>query len=209
MKSQINLLSDEFKPHFELICASHLSGFVFFVIVLCGLAYSGLAYQHMNMKDQVDQSKSDIAAERKTVESLTNEIMTRTTDPLLESKLADLSLRTQDRTELLRNIKSLSALKQRSFSTLFSALSQSHTTSLWLTSFSVKPDELSLQGKLNSPSALPIWIRHLSDTEFFKGQHFNIANLIREDDSLRFELKSEPRVKDDNSAAKVTGGNSE
>ena len=205
MKSQINLLQDEFIPKFEWVCASHFVGIILTAIFLSIGAYGLTSYQLHIKEQQVAAIKKDIKQQQKSIEELTLALTARVSDPVLLSQLASFTEQTRTRGLLLNHIRSLSALKQRSFSGLFDSLSQSNSTELWLTEFLVTPYELNLEGLIAKPRALPVWISELSQTDFFKGQEFNVASVEREQDSLVFKLNSVTKAGNKNTAnAKVT-----
>lgn len=190
MKSQINLLQRQFVPKFEWVCANHFFGLTASAIVLCIVAYGLTGYFYQQKEAQVARLKNDIAQQQQRIEELTRDLTSRVTDPLLESKLRSFSEQTRTRGLLLNHIRTLSALKQRSFSVLFDSLAQSSSSELWLTHFLVTPDQLNIEGHIAAPRALPIWIGQLSKTDFFQGQEFNLASVQREDSGLTFQLTS-------------------
>jgi Tfp pilus assembly protein PilN len=190
MKSQINLLHNEFMPKFEWICANHLVGLLIAVILLCSGTYGLSAYFLKQKERQVAAIKQDIKQQQKRTDELTRALTDRVTNPLLQSKLASFTEQTRARRVLLKHIRNLSSLKQRSFSVLFDSFSQSSSSELWLTHFLVTPNELSIEGKITKPGALPAWIGQLSKTDFFKGQEFNLASVDRKESELIFTLTS-------------------
>ncbi len=206
MKSQINLLQGELVPKFEWVCASHFSGLCVLVTLICASAYGFTLYSHQQTQHQADVLGKKISNEQRSVDELSKAITQRITDPLLESKLANFKEQTRDRSQLLNHIRNLSALKQRSFSSMFDSLSQSQNNELWLTNFEVTPTQLHLQGLISKPRALPMWISQLSKTDFFKGQEFNVASVEREQDNLVFTLNSKQKsaeLKNDSALAKT------
>jgi len=190
MKSQINLLHQEFTPKFEWVCASHFVAAIISTILLCSGVYGLTHYQLLEKEQQVALIKQDIKRQQNSIQELTLALTERDSDPLLASKLASFTEQTRTRVMLLNHIKSLSALKQRSFSALFDSLAQSNSNELWLTDFLVTPEELNIEGLIARPRALPVWISELSQTDFFKGQQFNVASVEREQDELVFKLNS-------------------
>lgn len=203
MKTQINLLHEEFRPKFEWVCASHFAGAIIAAILLSSGVY-GLTNYRLHLKEQqVAAIKKEIKQQQESIEELTLALTQRVSDPVLTSKLASFTEQTRTRGMLLNQIRNLSALKQRSFSGLFDSLSQSNSTELWLTEFLVTPNELNIEGLLAKPRALPLWISELSQTDFFKGQEFNVASVAREQDSLVFKLNSV------NKASSTSGANTE
>lgn len=190
MKSQINLFHEEFRPKFEWVCASHFVGVIVAALVLCSGLYGLTLYQLNAKEQQVAAIKKELSRQQHSIEEITQALTQRVSDPVLASKLASFAEQSRTRGMLLNHIRKLSALKQRSFSGLFDSLSQSNSTELWLTEFLVTPDELNLEGLIAQPRALPMWISELSQTDFFKGQEFNVASVVREQDSLVFKLNS-------------------
>jgi hypothetical protein len=190
MKSQINLLQARFTPKFEWVCASHFLGLIALTCVIGMASYGGVFYWQLEAQNKLTAVQKKVDAEQAAVAELSADLSARNTDPLLMSKLASFKLQTQERSILLSHIQSLSDLKQRSFSSLFDALSSSSSKDLWLTKFEVTPEALSLGGQVAQPRALPLWISQLSRTDFFKGQEFNVASLERSSGILVFELNS-------------------
>lgn len=190
MKSQINLLHNEFRPRFEWVCASHFAGVIVAAILLCSGVYGFTSYQLHLKEQEVAAIKNEIRQQQSSIDELTLALTQRAANPILESKLSSFAEQTRTRGMLLNHIRNLSALKQRSFSGLFDSLSQSNSTELWLTEFLVTPEELNIEGLIARPRALPVWISELSQTDFFKGQEFNVASVAREQNSLVFKLNS-------------------
>lgn len=190
MKTQINLLHSEFTPKFELVCANNFIAVIIASIILCSGAFGITGYQLRVQEQEVTALQNEIKREQSSVQELTTALTDRAANPQLQNKFASFTEQTKIRVSLLNHIRNLSALKQRSFSVLFDSLSQSNSTELWLTEFLVTPDELNLAGIIAQPRALPMWISELSQTDFFKGQQFNVASVEREQDSLVFKLNS-------------------
>ena len=205
MKSQINLLHSEFKPQFEWICGSHFLGLVMLVCVFSGITYGGIHYWQSVKEEEVAAIKANIKAKQDQMNELTAALTAKSSDPVLENKLKSLIVLTQSRSTLLNQIRSLSELKQRSFSTLFDSFSKAHSDELWLTNFLVTPTELTIKGQIVKPRALPVWISQLSQTEFFAGQEFDNASVERENDVLIFTLNSKAKVLKSPELAKLTG----
>ncbi|MFT6267468.1 MAG: Tfp pilus assembly protein PilN [Alphaproteobacteria bacterium] len=190
MKSQINLLHNEFTPKFEWVCANHFIGMIVAVISLCLGTYGLTGYYHQQKEEQVAAIKVEIKQQQKSIEELTKALTDRVINPSLQNKLVSFTEQTRTRGLLLNHIRDLSALRQRSFSVLFDSLAQSSSSELWLTHFLVTPDILNIEGQIAKPRALPVWISELSKTDFFKGQEFNLASVEREDSGLFFKLNS-------------------
>ncbi|MGQ8366076.1 PilN domain-containing protein [Glaciecola sp. 1036] len=214
MKHQINLYHQEFRPHFEIFNAAHLTFVTLICALLIAIAYAGFSYQLNGQKDQLKATQARYSEVEQEIAGLSTQLAQRTGSPLLKAKLDRF---TQDLTQhqlLVNKIQSISDLKNKSFSELFDAFSNSYTNDLWLTSFSVLENDLTIKGQLSNPSALPNWISKLSNTGFFKGQEFADAIVQRTDDILMFRLTSQPadaqvteNTNSDQGEGDVDGGN--
>nr|WP_136251344.1 PilN domain-containing protein [Ningiella ruwaisensis] len=200
MKSNINLYSAEFKPKFEWITGRHLLGISIVVTLIMSGVYGGLFYWHSKVESQAQEVATQIAQEQQSIDDFTHAIQTRTGDPLLGARLNQLQNELSAQESLLLRVKDLSGLKQKSFSSLFDALASANSNHLWLTSFTVDEENLSISGSLAKPSAMTQWIGKLSNTSFFKGREFNDAVLAREDEALHFTLTSKKRNESADSA---------
>lgn len=190
MKTQINLLPNSLIPRFVWICATHF--WIVVVLSIC-LSASFIAFQHYQIfiKNQNLQSlQTRVNQQQQNINELSETLANRSSDPELKRKLLNLTKETKEQSRLLNHIKDLSILQQRSFSSLFDALANSHNRDLWLTDFEVKPAELMLKGQLSKPKALPVWISQLSQTGFFQGQEFSEASVNKNDEQLMFSLSS-------------------
>ncbi len=190
MKNQINLLSDDFKPQFSWICGEH-----FLILIVLSLLISLLGYTFSvsylnNQEGKVNELQAKLSAQQSAVAEMTLALENRVTNPALQNQLLSIKEKTKSRSILVNHIRDLSLLKQRSFSSMFDALGQSSSNRLWLTSFEVNSNNLNLAGALSQPKALPVWIKQLSDTAFFKGQEFNLASVSKEQNGLTFTLTS-------------------
>jgi Tfp pilus assembly protein PilN len=152
--------------------------------------YGGLYYWQQQTQLLADNLNMSISQQQQNIDEFTLALQNRSGDPVLAAQLNQLQNSRMAQETLLQRVKGMSQLKQKSFSTLFDALSSSNSSSLWLTSFTINEADLTIRGSLAKPSALTQWITKLSNTEFFKGQEFDDAKLIREDEQLIFELSS-------------------
>jgi Tfp pilus assembly protein PilN len=190
MKSRINLYHPEFRPTFEWITGPHLLLSTALALCLGMSVYGGLYYWQQQTQLLADNLNMSISQQQQNIDEFTLALQNRSGDPVLAAQLNQLQNSRMAQETLLQRVKGMSQLKQKSFSTLFDALSSSNSSSLWLTSFTINEADLTIRGSLAKPSALTQWITKLSNTEFFKGQEFDDAKLIREDEQLIFELSS-------------------
>jgi Tfp pilus assembly protein PilN len=190
MKSRINLYHGEFRPTFEWITGPHLLVTTVLAICLGASVYGGLYYWQQQTQLLANNLNASISQQQRNIDEFTSALKNRAVNPVLSAQLNQLQDSRMSQETLLLRVQDMSQLKQKSFSTLFDALSSSNSGSLWLTSFTVNEADLTIRGSLDKPSALTQWITKLSNTEFFKGQEFDDATLLRENDQLTFELSS-------------------
>lgn len=194
MKSQINLLHEEFIPRFRWITGSHFFSLIIFSAALCFGFYGYFYFQYENETEIAKSIQDDVTLRQSTIDDLTKSLTDRSTDPVLESRLADLITQTRMRNELLNKVKGLSSLEQRSFSNMFTSFAEADTSDIWLTEFTASTEDLSIQGSMSAPKTLPVWLDKLSQTIFFQNQEFDVASLERKGDLLNFELKTQEQI---------------
>lgn len=194
MKSQINLLHEEFIPRFRWITGSHFFSLILLSAALCLGFYGYFYFQYENKNDFATSIKDEINLRQTTIDDLTKSLTERTTDPVLEGRLANLIAQTNMRNELLTKVRGLSSLEQRSFSNMFTSFAEADTSDIWLTEFTASTEDLSIQGSMSAPKTLPVWLDKLSQTVFFQNQEFDVASLERKGDLLNFELKTQEQT---------------
>jgi hypothetical protein len=190
MKSQVNLLDDRFRPHFQSISAGHLISLSIFILVLGGFLSAYTYYESTKLQDGLASVELELSSERKIIDELTVAITSRQTSPLLASKLDNLIALSNSRNAVLSELQSLSNLKQRSFSKVFDSFIVANSDKLWITDFRVSPQILTINGGISAADALPVWVNSLSKTSFFSGQEFDSASVERNGELLLFSLNS-------------------
>ncbi|MEM0911585.1 MAG: hypothetical protein AAGJ37_11450 [Pseudomonadota bacterium] len=190
MKLQINLYQKEFHPAFELYTGQHLVIISILCSLLIGIAVGVAHHYKAGAEAELAKSKTTLSREEKQVNELRSELEFRVEDPVLKAKLAAATQDVETQQRLVAQIQSLSGLQSKSFSKLFDALSSNNKPNLWLTSFTVNENDLTIKGEVSIPSALPNWISGLTNTKYFNGQEFNDAIVERNQSVLAFELSS-------------------
>lgn len=190
MKARINLYHREFRPTFEWISGSHLIALACISFVLCGMAYAGLLSWQQKVERDAQRIAQNLQQQQQTIDELTNSLQTRLNNPKLAAQLKQITAQISSQEALLMSVKDMGELKQKSFSSLFDALANANSDNLWITAFTLDESELNIIGSIAKPAALTQWIGDLSNTEFFKGQEFYDARVLRKDGELSFELNS-------------------
>lgn len=190
MKSQINLYHKEFHPVFEVYTGQNLVIASVFCALLVGVATGVAHYFKATAQSDLTRVQSSLNRVEREVEELRMELQARTHNPVLKAKLASATQNVETQQVLVSQIQSLSGLKNKSFSGLFDAFASNNKSNLWLTSFTVNENDLTIKGELSQPSALPSWINGLTNTQYFNGQEFSDAIVERNQSALAFELTS-------------------
>lgn len=196
MKVRINLYHREFRPAFEWITAGHLFVLLGLCLLLSGGAFTGLQSWKENVERDADSIGVKLAQEQQIISELTTALQSRADSPLLTAQIDNLQNQMSSKQTLLNKVKGMSELKQKSFSGLFNALADADSNELWISTFTVNETDLNINGSLANPSALTKWISDLSNTEFFRGQEFYDARVVRDNGQLSFELNSSKKLSD-------------
>jgi len=164
-------------------------------VLLVGLASGVTHYYKGKAEAELTSVQSELSKIESQVSELRNELEARTEDPILKAKLSAAIDDVKTQQTLVAQIQSLSGLKSKAFSGLFDAFSSNNKPNLWLTSFTVNENDLTIKGELSAPTALPNWISGLTNSAYFNGQEFSDAVVERNQGSLAFELTSQ-RIKE-------------
>lgn len=195
---QVNLFLDEFKkielPYSASVIAL-LLGYVFVIGLAVTAGLYVLTMQERTMEKEVaEQSvfwkeKYDIAFQQ---------------NP--EPKISDILLRSIEgyENQISRNENVLNYLSDRrdlidkkTFSVYLDALTKIKQENLWLTKVLIKKggSSLSLYGRVLDPSDLPAYLKKISDLDVFKSMQFEIFDLKRNGDQMKFVVSSEKQEK--------------
>ncbi|MFC4701078.1 hypothetical protein ACFO4O_12970 [Glaciecola siphonariae] len=196
MKHKINLYHQDFRPRFEWVTAQHLVALVFMSVLVCGGVFAGLYSWRTAVETDVENIAQRVSQEQRNIDEFTSALQTRVNNPILGAKLNKLQQQISAQETLLMRVQDMGELKQKSFAQLFNALATADSDHVWLNQFTVNENDLVIRGSLARPSALTQWIGDLSKTQFFNGQEFDDALLIREDGELSFHLTSTQKTDD-------------
>ena len=199
MKARINLYQEEFYPHFEWVTGSHLVISTIFAALLSGMGYLALLSWHQDLDKELSLIQENISAEQRNIDEFTNALQTRIGNPVLAAERTQLQKELASQEALLSRVQDLGQMKQSAFSELFNALANADSEHVWISSFIVNERDLTIRGSLAQPSALTRWIGDLSNTAYFKGQEFDDALLLKENDALNFQLTSTELIESEKS----------
>jgi MSHA biogenesis protein MshI len=188
MKSSLNLYQAQFRPHFVWMTLSHLSGICFVLVALLFLVSGFLQQENANVDEQLIEVQTTLSQQRAILDEMSNILAQRTEDPELIATLTSLSSNIQGKETLLARLEELDQQQSNSFSNMLTSLAKIDANNVWLTRIQVIENDLNMQGVISSPNALPLWIRSLSDTEYFANRTFREAHISRDEQQLVFSL---------------------
>ncbi len=196
MKNKIDFYHQEFRPVFSWVTGNHLFLLTGLCILFSASIYGGLYAWYSDAETAVKSIVQSVKQEQQNIDEFTSALQTRENNPVLGARLRQLQNQIASQESLLLKVKDMDEMRDSSFAELFDALSSADSDHVWLTSFTVNEADLVISGTIAKPSALTVWINDLSSTQFFKGQEFDDALLIREDGELSFHLTSTEKPKD-------------
>ncbi|MGR6871721.1 hypothetical protein ACU6U9_05295 [Pseudomonas sp. HK3] len=191
---QVNLFLEEFKkiePPYSAAIILLLMGYtLFFSFVVTGGLYALTVKERAVHTDLLEQTRFwqeqfDIAYQQ---------------NP--EPKISEALLKSIEGYErqITRNMNVLGYLSGRRnvvrkqvFSIYLDALTKIKQDDLWLTKIAIKKGgtSLTLHGRVLNPSGLPEYIRKISELDIFKTMQFEVFDLKRDGDQMKFVVSSE------------------
>ncbi|MFT5593871.1 MAG: hypothetical protein ACI8SR_002258 [Oceanicoccus sp.] len=195
---QVNLFLDEFKkielPYSASVIAL-LLGYVFVIGLAVTAGLYVLTMQERTMEKEVaEQSvfwkeKYDVAFQQNP-EPKISDILLRSIEGY-ENQIS----RNEDVLNYLSDRRDL--IDKRTFSVYLEALTKIKQENLWLTKVLIKKGgtSLSLYGRVLDPSDLPAYLKKISDLDVFKSMQFEIFDLKRNGDQMKFVVSSEKQEK--------------
>lgn len=195
---QVNLFLDEFKkiePPYSAAVIALLLGYVFIIGLIITAGLYVLTVQERTVEKKVTE-QSVFWKEQYEIAFQQNP----------EPKISDILLKSIEgyENQISRNENVLSYLSDRrevidkkTFSVYLEALTRIKQENLWLTKVIIKKGgtSLSLYGRVLDPSDLPAYLKKISDLDVFKSMQFEIFDLKREGDQMKFVVSSEKQEK--------------
>lgn len=201
MKTRIDLYRDEFKPQFIWVSAVNTIFLTIFSLILMGAVYFGIWQDQQTQTHELAQVKSSIDAKQKKLNDLSKKLTSRSLDPALLAKLELSKMELSTAQRLADKLESLGKLQEKPFSSVLNSLAEINNKDIWLTSFKINEKDILINGKISKPGALPVWLKSIGKTDFFKDRDFRAATVSRTAEQLSFTIQS----KDAQSAANQGG----
>lgn len=190
MKTRINLYRDEFKPQFVWVSATNSLVFGVIALLVMGAIYFGIWQDQNSREQELAEIKSSIETKKSKLDQLTKQLTQRKKDPALLNQLSSQQVRLSTAKHLADKLESLSKMQEDSFSSAFTSFAEINNSSVWLTQFKVNDSEIVIQGNINKPGALPIWLKSIGKTNFFENRKFSAATVYRTEEQLSFRIQS-------------------
>lgn len=190
MKNRINLYTAELQPKLDLLSLASVLSAWLLITVLFLLCYSGFAYYHSSVASELAQQKYRRDNLNRDVNNMKESLANRQPDPHLIKLVEQQEIALHNRKLLLDELSQRENIKQQGFTQILDDLAHKNSASIWLDTIEVGESSMKLLGKVTQPQAMPQWLRRLGQSTSFSGRTFDSARVFREDDELRFELKT-------------------
>lgn len=191
MIQQVNLYTDELRPHKEKLQAGTALSVLVLVLVVVAVAAGVVRYQEARLQAQVDSRQQQIDQLQQSVEQLTAEAEARQPDPEVEAALERVTATLSRRQRLLERVENLVASETTGFSAPMSALARQVPQGLWLTRIRLDGHrgDVGLAGRAQAGRLVPVYLEKLGDEPAFAGKTFGSFRLDREEDGRWIEFR--------------------
>jgi Tfp pilus assembly protein PilN len=190
MKTRINLYRDEFKPQFVWVSATNALIFSLFTLLLMAGIYFAVWQERESRLQELAEINKSIQEKQSKLSQLTTQLAQRKKDPVLLSKLSKQQTRLSTAKHLADKLESLSARQEDKFSSALTSFAEINSSSVWLTSFKVNGSNITIEGNISNPGALPAWLQAIGKTDYFQNRYFRTATVIRTEEQLSFKIES-------------------
>ncbi len=201
MKHRLNLFTPDLAPKLDLLSLNSVVGFCAAVALLLTLTWAGLAWQGDGLSSQLNVLQSEQRQLQADVDKLQMAMQNRKPDPVLEQKVASKQKMLERQQRLLQEFAQREVIKTQGFAPLLTDLANQSSGDLWLNSIEIDELNMLLDGEVTKPEAFPQWLQRLAQTRTFTGKTFDTARVFRDNDVLRFELKTERAEESDEQGA--------
>ena len=192
MKTRINLYQEQFKPVYYLVNPSLVFG-LWLLCIIAVVVFSVLTEIRVNrVETELDTATKLVKSKQDVTNLLAESVANLKQDPELVATI-------QRRQEVLAVKNSVMAelakrhdQKSNGFAQLMLDLARNHHPELWLKTIYLNDAQIRIEGGAAESSAVPKWVNHLSNAEYFQGRSFASAHMYRDgDEQLMFVLNSQ------------------
>jgi Tfp pilus assembly protein PilN len=195
---QVNLYTDELRPHREKWWAGAALSALALALVLVVVAAGVVRYQQLQLQATVSALKQQNGQLQKSLKQLTGKVAARQPDSKIEASLDRVTVRLVRKQQLLGRLENLIPTEFTGFSVPLLALARQVPQGLWLTQIRLDAIQgnVGLAGKAQSGQLVPMYLGKLGDEPAFAGKTFASFRLSREKDGrwIEFQVATDTSV---------------
>lgn len=174
MKRTINLYQESLKPQKEKLPFDKvlwINGGAFVVMLALTIVFNVLA---SSKESALKARANDVSVLNNELKQLQAKLEEKRDITALEAQLADVQKKIQNREALFEFVESGELSNDATqFVEVMRDLATYHHSDLWLTQIEIDPSKVRLTGQTVTPAAVPIWLKKLEQSPFFKGKSFS------------------------------------
>ncbi|MBW3228376.1 PilN domain-containing protein [Marinobacter adhaerens] len=184
MIQQVNLYTDELRPHKERLQAGTAVGVLLVGLLLVAFVAGFLIYENSVMANKASRLDRQNQQLEQAVAELSAAVQARQPDAEVEEALNRVTQTLARRQRLLERVESLVLSEGRNFSPQLSALARQIPKDVWLTDVILEsaPDKVTIEGRSRDGALVPRYLENLGDEAAFAGKTFGAFRLSRSDE---------------------------
>lgn len=196
MIQQVNLYTQELRPHRQRLSAVRALGVIALLTVMM-VGYSvWLKHQQSSLAQQISVMEEQNVRLGEAVSGLSAAVEGRQPDPELEAALKRLNDTLARRERLLERVQGLVVSPGAGFSPQMAALASQIPENIWLTGIvlETQPQRIQLEGRARASEQVPVYLEQLGQAPAFTGRTFSVFRLDRPEkgDWVEFFVASAP-----------------
>ncbi len=192
MKSNINLYSDEFKPHQDPLSLNRvfLVWIVSFVALASLVVHAKLKLDGLSVDSDLIESK--VSVEEALVSELQKKAVAHSQDPEIKKQLAQLNKELNVKRQLLKVLAVKKNEDGLGYSGLMYDFSAYLKNDLWLTEVEYGQKFVYVKGELTSSRSFTIWLSTMKKSPYFAGKKFTNLSIkeLADKDVNEFEIST-------------------
>lgn len=192
MKLRVNLYVQALQPVKEKISLNLLVGSTLGLSVVLLVTGLLINLQAEAKQTQVVVLQQQVKTQAEQISQLQKLINERKPSELLVKQHTELTQTIVQKQKLLQFVQGEQVKTSVKYSPVFQYLAGIDPEGFWLESFSLNASSSEFSGYVTKAELLPLWLTHLSATEFFKGHTFSRFEINQTDKSeaLAFKVQS-------------------
>ena len=170
MIQQVNLYKAEFRPRQQVMTAASVAMVAAVLLVVVLVAGGWFHYRASGLEQALQAERAGNDQIQQAIERMTSEIEGRRPDPQLELAVERVTDTLSRRQRLLERVERLANNRSDGFAAPMAALARQVPEDLWLTGLQLRQDRVSLQGRTEAGSLVPVYLERLGEEPAFAGQ---------------------------------------